>query len=59
MRIGSVLHKWRINSDITTRELGRYIGVSASTISRIENGEEISATAMLALIVWLFEKEGE
>ena len=57
MRIGSVLHKWRINSDVSTRDLGKQVGVSASTISRIENGEDISAAAMLALIVWLFGKE--
>jgi len=59
MRIGAVLHKWRINEGVTTRELGSQIGVSASTISRIENGEEISASVMLALINWLFGKEQE
>lgn len=57
MRIGTVLHKWRINAGFTVREIGNQIGVSASTISRIENGEDISASAMLAVIVWLFGKD--
>lgn len=38
MNLGKVLKTYRLHNEISLRELGLIIGVSSSTLSRIENG---------------------
>ncbi len=54
MRIGEVLERYRHDKRITTRDLGKEIGLSAATISRIENGQEVEAPTLIKLFHWLF-----
>lgn len=54
MRIGEVLERYRHDKRITTRDLGKEIGLSAATISRIENGQEVEAQTLIKLFHWLF-----
>jgi len=54
MRIGPLLKSWRQKHDVGVRELGREIGISHGTVSRIERGEQIDAATMMKLLNWMF-----
>ena len=41
---------------VSCRELGKEIGVSPATISRICNGKMCDAYTMIKLFVWLFDQ---
>ena len=54
MRIGLVLHKYRIVSEIDQKVMAKEIGISASTLSRLERGEQnCDAHALAAILRWL------
>jgi transcriptional regulator with XRE-family HTH domain len=54
MRLGKLLRLYRLlEGTRTTRELGAEIGISASTISRIENGKPCDMHSLGKLITWL------
>ena len=44
---------------IGVRELARQTGVSASTISRINQGEDCQVSTFVPLLTWLMEPEDE
>lgn len=56
MRLGSVLRKWRLMTELTVREVAASIGISAATLCRFENGENIDGQTMAKILRWLFEK---
>jgi transcriptional regulator with XRE-family HTH domain len=58
MRLGLVLHKWRINAEQSQRQLAKEIGVSHSTLCRFEAGENVDAQTLAAILLWLFQ-DGE
>lgn len=53
--IGELIRLWRNVENIGVRDLGKEIGVSAATISRIESSKSVDCRTMLKLIFWLFE----
>lgn len=52
--IGKLILLYRSVNQISVRDMGNTIGISAATISRIENGGNVDALTMLKLINWLF-----
>lgn len=50
--LGMALKCLRLMNDLDVRELGDRIGVSAATISRLENGRGMSAETWLKLSNW-------
>lgn len=59
MRIGPILRRWRINENISQRELARRIGISHSTLCRLEAGENVDGETLAAVICWLVGKDKE
>lgn len=58
MRIGEVLKKWRILSELDVRSAAQKIGISASTLMRIERGGvPPTGQTILTLFNWLFFTE--
>ena len=57
MKICKLLFIYRNIHKITVRELGQIIGVSGSTISRIENGETCDGKTLALILRWLLEEE--
>lgn len=57
MRIGNLINSWRRIQDIGIRDAAKMIGMSASTLSRIENGENFDAQTMAKILTWLFAAE--
>ncbi len=53
MNLAVVLRKWRLMSEITLRDAGKQIGVSAATLLRIEQGKGTDGRTMARLIAWL------
>ena len=57
MRLGQILRKWRISQELTLREVAKEIGISHSTLARIEHGEACDSDTIAAVLVWLFQRQ--
>jgi len=58
VKLGEVLKKWRGWSELTVRDVAKDMGIAASTLCRIENGEMMDGRTLAAIMQWLF-REGE
>lgn len=57
MKIGHLLYLYRVTNKISTREMGEQLGISASSVSRIERGHAPDGQTMLSLMNWLFTED--
>lgn len=52
--LGDVLRKWRVMSDLDQRGAARRLGISASSLCRLEKGDvRPDAETFLKLLAWL------
>jgi transcriptional regulator with XRE-family HTH domain len=51
--LGVLLRAWRENSSIGLRDAARRIGISHSTLSRIERGEATDGHTLWLVLNWL------
>lgn len=56
MRFGELLKLWRAVTDRPLRELSKDIGISHSTLNRIEQGEACDSETLIKLINYFFIK---
>lgn len=56
-KLGEMLSLYRAVNKIGTRELAMEIGVSSSTINRIEHGKQMDQTSLILVFCWLFNSE--
>lgn len=56
MTIGSRLRQIRSEMGLSQKALASDIGVSQTAVSRLENGEDIYASALLAILMYLRSK---
>lgn len=54
MRFGNALKLLRITESLTMREMADQIGVSASTLCRVENGKACDMRSLGRIMAWLF-----
>lgn len=52
MRLGLLIRRWRATSDLPVRSVARQIGISTSTLSRIERGEKCDGETMARVVWW-------
>lgn len=57
MRLSKALKLMRATENIGVREQAKAIGISPSTLSRIENGKPSDPAAVIKLVVWLIGRE--
>lgn len=57
MKIGKLLLRYRAAENLSQREFARQIGISYSTLSRVENGEEPLGGTLAAILVWMLVRE--
>lgn len=57
MRIGKLLELWRTHHLLTAKAAAAKIGITPSTLRRIERGESMHADTLKTVLVWLLEKE--
>lgn len=55
MRLGKALKLYRVTEGKDMRELADEIGVSASTLCRVENGKACDMRSFAKVIAWLVE----
>lgn len=55
--ISQVVRFWREGKNIGVREAARIIGISHSTLSRIERGLKYDAETLIKVQRWLFWEE--
>lgn len=51
--LGEVLRAWRIRHGIGIREAARIMGISAATLSRVENNAHYDAITLVKIWDWL------
>lgn len=57
MRIGVVIRRWRKMEERELREVAEQIGISPSTLARLEKGETPNGDTLAAAVRWLLSAE--
>lgn len=57
MRIAKALQLMRVTAGLGLREQARVIGISAATLSRLENGYECDVRVLVKLLAWMTGSE--
>lgn len=55
MRLSEVIRKYRLMSEKTVRGLASEIGISAATLSRVENGDMMDGRTLTKILVWMMQ----
>lgn len=53
MKLGNVIRKWRTSSDLTTAQVASEIGISISTLNRVEHCEPMDGKTLATILRWL------
>jgi transcriptional regulator with XRE-family HTH domain len=56
MRIGELIANWRWAKKLSIRDAAHVFGISAATLSRVENGREMDAHTLGKLLTWMLEE---
>jgi transcriptional regulator with XRE-family HTH domain len=56
MRLGFALRLYREKIGLSLRDLAAGMNLSASTLSRLERGEDTDSKTLIAVLMWLFSK---
>ena len=57
MRLGTILRKWRLMSEIDIREAAKMIGIDPATYLRLEQGKMPSAETLRTVLFFLIGDE--
>jgi len=55
MRLGPILRRWRITSELGIREFATMIGIPPGALSRFENSNEISSRNLVKILAWVMQ----
>lgn len=58
MELGRIIRKYRVTSELTLREVGKEVGISAATLMRVEEGRNPDGNTLAKILAWLFKDEG-
>lgn len=53
LRLGDVLRKWRVMTELDLRTAAGQMGIGAATLMRIEHGQSCDAETLLKVLNWL------
>ena len=56
MKLGVVLKKWRLMVELSLRDAGAMMHLSAPSLMRIEQGRNIDAQTLMIVLNWLMEE---
>lgn len=59
MKLGKVIHKYRITNELTLRELAQEIGIGAATLMRLEQGRDPDGHTLAKVLHWLLLPESK
>jgi transcriptional regulator with XRE-family HTH domain len=52
-----VIRKWRMMSELSIRDAAAMIGISATTMHRLESGDDVDGRTLIAVLTWLMAHE--
>lgn len=55
MKLGQVIRKYRVTSELSLRHVGKEIGIGAATLMRFEQGRDADAQTLAKILAWLFK----
>ena len=55
MKLGTVIRKYRVTSELTLRDVGKEIGIGPATLMRLEQGRDIDGKTLGKVLAWLFK----
>lgn len=59
MKLGEILKIYRMIQSIKLKDFAKEIGITHSTLSRLENGRTINGESLSKVLIWLLkESEG-
>lgn len=53
MRLGQILKRWRVMSELNLRTAAKMMGTSTATLSRIERGENPDGKTLAKILRWI------
>ena len=57
MRLGIVLRRWRLMSELDLRTAAKAMGTDAATLLRIESGRDPSLRTFTKILAWMLAKD--
>lgn len=57
MKLGKIIRKYRVTSELTLRDVGKEIGIGAATLMRLEQGREPDGVTLAKVLGWLMSSE--
>lgn len=57
MRIGRIIKDWRWANRVNIRDMAKELGVSHSTLSRLESGENMDGETLGRILQWMLEPD--
>lgn len=57
MKLGQVIRRYRITSELSLREVGKEIGIGAATLMRLEQGRDPDGQTVVKVLAWLFKAD--
>lgn len=54
--LGQMLRLYRTSQGIDMREMGKQMGIGASTICRLESGKEVTLPTAIAILSWMCKR---
>jgi transcriptional regulator with XRE-family HTH domain len=57
MKLGKVIRKYRVTSELSLRDVGKEIGIGAATLMRLEQGRDPDGTTLTKVLIWLLRAE--
>jgi transcriptional regulator with XRE-family HTH domain len=56
MKLGQVIRRYRVTSELTLRDVGKEIGIGAATLMRLEQGRDTDGRTIAKVLAWLFSE---
>lgn len=56
MIFGKMLKAYRDKFDLSQEVIAKEVGASKPTISRVENGKDVSGSVMMRLLAWMMRE---
>jgi transcriptional regulator with XRE-family HTH domain len=57
MKLGKVIRKYRVTSELSLRDVGKEIGIGAATLMRLEQGRDPDGATLAKVLTWLLKAE--
>jgi transcriptional regulator with XRE-family HTH domain len=54
MKLGQVIRRYRVTGEVSLRDMGKDIGISAATLMRLEQGRDPDGATLTKVLIWLF-----